>query len=107
MFAFDTLKALRKDGHRLILWTYRGGDLLEEAVAFCKKNGVEFYAVNQSFEGEKLDKNISRKILADIYIDDRNIGGLPDWGEIYQLISNGKPLGEPPAKKGFFSFLKP
>ncbi|MCF6213054.1 MAG: hydrolase [Flavobacteriaceae bacterium] len=106
MFAFDTLKALKNDGHRLILWTYRGGSLLKEAVDFCKKNGIEFYAVNSSFEGEKLTEKISRKILADIYIDDRNIGGLPDWGEIYQLISNGKPLGEPPVKKGFFSFLK-
>ncbi|HOK35914.1 MAG TPA: hypothetical protein PLR72_01480, partial [Paludibacteraceae bacterium] len=27
-----------------------------------------------------------RKIRADIYIDDRNLGGLPDWGVIYQMI---------------------
>jgi len=106
MFAFDTLKALQQDGHRLILWTYRGGDLLKEAVDFCKKNGVEFYAVNNSFEGEKLTDDISRKIYADIYIDDRNIGGLPDWGEIYQLISKGKALGDVIPKKGFWSFLK-
>ncbi len=107
MFAFDTLKALQQDGHRLILWTYRGGDLLKEAVDFCKKHGVEFYAVNNSFEGEKLEDHISRKIYADIYIDDRNIGGMKDWGEIYQLISNGKALGDVMPKKGFWSFLKP
>jgi hypothetical protein len=106
IFAFDTLKALQQDGHRLILWTYRGGDLLKEAVDFCKKNGVEFYAVNNSFEGEKLTDDISRKIYADIYIDDRNIGGMKDWGEIYQLISNGKALGDVMPKKGFWSFLK-
>jgi len=106
IFAFETLKRLEADGHRLILWTYRGGSLLQEAVDFCKKNGIEFYAVNSSFEGEKLTEKISRKILADIYIDDRNIGGLPDWGKIYHLISDGKPLGEPTPKKGFFSFLK-
>jgi len=106
IFAFDTLKALQKDGHRLILWTYRGGSLLQEAVDFCKKNGVEFYAVNSSFEGEKLTEKISRKILADIYIDDRNIGGLPDWGKIYHLISDGKPLGKQPLKRSFWSFLK-
>lgn len=106
MFAFDTLKALKKDGHRLILWTYRSGDNLREAIDFCKKNGVEFYAVNKSFTEEKLDHNISRKIYADIYIDDRNIGGFIGWGKVYQLISKGKPLGNEPVKSGFWSFLK-
>ena len=27
-----------------------------------------------------------KKIAADIYIDDRNLGGLPDWGVIYSII---------------------
>ncbi|MGB0897409.1 MAG: hydrolase, partial [Flavobacteriaceae bacterium] len=36
LFAFETLKRLQDDGHRLILWTYRCGSKLEEAVAFCK-----------------------------------------------------------------------
>ena len=30
-FAFETLKNLQKDGHRLILWTYRYGKTLKEA----------------------------------------------------------------------------
>ena len=43
IFAFETLKKLQEDGHRLILWTYRSGVRLEEAVEFCKKNGnIEF-----------------------------------------------------------------
>ena len=45
IFAFDTLKRLQGQGHRLILWTYRSGRKLDEAVAFCKENGLEFYAV--------------------------------------------------------------
>lgn len=107
IFAFDTLKALQKDGHRLILWTYRTGRLLDEAVVFCKQNGVEFYAVNKSFDEEPFDINkISRKILADVFIDDRNIGGLMDWGKMYQIISQGKALGEPPEKRSFWSFKK-
>ena len=28
IFAFETLKRLQQDGHRLILWTYRSGCLL-------------------------------------------------------------------------------
>ena len=53
IFAFETMKRLQQDGHRLILWTYRSGSKLEEAVQFCKDNGITFYAVNQSFPEEK------------------------------------------------------
>ena len=40
LFAFETLKKLQQDGHRLILWTYRYGKTLQEAVDFCKENGI-------------------------------------------------------------------
>ena len=87
-FAFETLKKLQSEGYRLILWTYRHGKSLEEAVEFCRKNGVEFYAVNSSFEGEIFDDETqSRKIDADLFIDDRNLGGFPGWGEIYNIIT--------------------
>lgn len=85
-FAFQTLKALEAKDHRLILWTHRTGKELEEAVAFCLNHGFEFYAVNKNFPEEEWSENDSRKILADIYIDDRNLGGIPSWGEIYQMI---------------------
>jgi len=91
LFAFDTLKALQKDHHQLILWTYRSGKELEEAVEFCRKNGVEFYSVNKNYPEEEFDKKtMSRKIHADVYIDDRNVGGLPGWGEIWQMLNPGQ-----------------
>lgn len=87
IFAFETLKRLQSEGYRLILWTYRHGKTLEEAVQFCKNNGIEFYAVNSSFEGEVFDSATqSRKLDADWFIDDRNLGGFPGWGEIYNII---------------------
>jgi hypothetical protein len=106
IFAFDTLKKLQEKGHRLILWTYRNGRALEEAVQFCKDNGIAFYAVNKSFPEEEFDPKYSRKINADYFIDDRNIGGLKSWGEIYQeLIGEDKPLHTTKKrKKGWFSF---
>lgn len=90
-FATETLRMLAKDRHRLILWSVREGKLLQDAVEWCKKRGVEFYAVNKDYPEEEQDKNnhFSRKIKADYFIDDRNIGGLPDWGQIYQIISTG------------------
>lgn len=106
MFAFETLTSLINDGHRLILWTYRHGKSLDEAIAFCKENGIEFYAINSSFPEEQFNNTKSRKILADIFIDDRNIGGVLGWGEVYQLLSNNSstPLKQKP-KKGFFKRL--
>ncbi len=105
LFAFETLKKLQDDGHRLILWTYRSGERLNEAVKFCEDNGIFFYAVNNSFPEEQFTNDVSRKINADLFIDDRNIGGFLGWGEIYQILTNTKPP-EIQKKKGLFSFLK-
>lgn len=105
IFAFETLKALQEKGHRLILWTYRCGQELEDAVTFCKEKGIEFYAVNKSFPEEIFDHTQSRKILADIYIDDRNIGGLMEWGEMYRMLVDDKPITSASKKKGFFSLF--
>lgn len=92
-FATDTLKMLIKDQHRLILWSVREGALLQEAVDWCKERGVEFWAVNRDYpeeNGTHNNNHFSRKIKADLFIDDRQIGGLPDWGQIYRMIHEGK-----------------
>lgn len=90
-FAIETLKMLIHDRHKLILWTVREGMLLDEAVEWCRKRGVEFYAINKNYpEEEFTDFNFSRKLKADLFIDDRNLGGLSDWGIIYNKISKGK-----------------
>ena len=87
-FATDTLKHLIQDGHKLVLWTVREGDLLDEAVNWCKERGVEFYAINRDYPEEERETNnhFSRKLKVDLWIDDRNIGGIPDWGTIYRMI---------------------
>ena len=105
LFAFETLTKLQEKGHRLILWTYRNGERLDEAVNFCEENGIHFYAVNKSFPEEEYNGSMSRKIHADLFIDDRNVGGFFGWGEIYQLLTNrNPPVYE--QKKGFFDFFK-
>lgn len=91
-FAIDTLKMLINDRHRLILWSVREGELLDDAVRWCRERGVEFYAVNKDYPEEQKEhnKHYSRKLKADLFIDDRNLGGLPDWGMIYQMIREKK-----------------
>ena len=88
-FATDTLKHLIKDGHKLVLWTVREGDLLDEAVNWCRERGVEFYAINRDYPEEERENNnhFSRKLKVDLWIDDRNIGGIPEWGTIYRMVN--------------------
>ena len=82
---------LAADGHHLILWSIRHGKELDEAVQFCRANGIEFYAINANYPDENYDGTFSRKVNADIFIDDRNIGGHLGWGEIYQEITKLSP----------------
>lgn len=92
-YATQVLKMLIEERHKVVLWTMRSGDLLDAAVNWCKERGVEFYAVNSDlsdkFEDER-DPNYSCKLNADVFIDDRNVGGLPDWTTIYNIIHSGK-----------------
>lgn len=104
LFAFETLKALHKDRHKLILWTCRGGDKLQEAVDFCRENGIEFYAVNSNYPGEVLDPNDSPKIVADLYVDDRILGGFPGWSEVWRQLKPDEEMNmTAPKPKGLFS----
>lgn len=89
-FAISTLKSLIADRHKLILWTVREGELLDEAVEWCRSRGVEFYAINRDYPEEEAANNnhFSRKLKVDLFIDDRNLGGIPDWGTIYSMVSH-------------------
>lgn len=116
-FAIEVLKKLQNERHRLILWTVREGKLLNEAVEFCKARGLEFYAVNRDYPEEEKERNnhFSRKLKADLWIDDRNLGGLPDWGTIYEMVHHKLTYEdlmrkyeddyEVPRKKGLLSRL--
>ena len=64
----------RKHGHSVILWTCRVGDKLKEAVDWCKEQGLEFDAINENIpEIRKKFDTDSRKIFANVYIDDRAV----------------------------------
>ncbi len=93
-FATATLRRLQEEGHKIVLWTVREGLLLDEAVEWCRHHGVKLYAANKEFPEETLEtRHYTRKIKAEVFIDDRNlgglptVGGLPDWGAIYEMIT--------------------
>lgn len=84
-FAIDTLLKLQNDGHTLIMWSVRTDELLQEAVDYCASKGLKFYTANKNHPEEDT-KTAARKLNADLFIDDRNLGGLPDWGIVYHAI---------------------
>jgi len=113
-FAIETLKKLQQEGHhQLILWTCREGKELQEAIDYCASKGLEFYAVNSNFPEENAEIVRARKLEAELFIDDRNLGGIPDWGVIYQMVKSGNvfkpaPQGnveQPTRKKGLFGMF--
>lgn len=65
-------RALKAQGHKIILWTSRVGEDLTAAVEWCKAQGIVFDAVNEPLP-EQIKKwgNDTRKIYADFYIDDK------------------------------------
>lgn len=81
------VKLLKQQGHRIILWTCRCGKSLDEAVAFCQKQGINFDAVNENLpEIQEKWNNDTRKVFADFYLDDKNI----DWQDIFREVMLNK-----------------
>lgn len=85
--AVEAMRALHKEGHYLILWTCRCGDRLTEAINWLLESGIPFHRVNEHEPSNlaKYDSN-ARKVYAHLYIDDRQIGGLPSWTEILDYV---------------------
>ena len=111
--AFEVLRDLQEEGHRLILWTVRDGIDLQAAIDFCLDHGIMFYAANESYPDEEFNKYISRKVDVDIFIDDRNVGGFLGWDKIREVLIPDSPninrdkvnLIEKKNEKGFFGKL--
>ena len=71
----NTVKYYQKVlGWKTILWTCRNKEHLTQAVAWCEAHGLKFDAVNENLpEVEETFGGYTRKIFADVYIDDKNV----------------------------------
>ena len=78
------LKTLREKGDKIILWTCRTADRLDEATAWCKEQGLEFDAVNENLPEIIWQFGIeSRKVFADVYVDDKVISPNLKFSEVW------------------------
>ena len=107
-FAIQTLRTLQQEGNRIILFTSREGKELDAAVDFCRQRGLVFFAVNSNQPADALFTRQTSKVIADVYIDDRNLGGIPDWPTIYEVITRQRleRRTEREKKKGWGLFRK-
>lgn len=69
----DYILERQKYGAKLILWTSRTGSLLDAAVDWCSEHGIIFDAINSNLPEviATFGGRDSRKITADLYIDDK------------------------------------
>ena len=72
IYLIEALKSHQKNGDKLILWTCRCGEYLDNAVEWCKEQGLIFDAINKNVPDvvAKYGEG-GPKVFADLYIDDR------------------------------------
>lgn len=86
-YAKDVIRRMYEDGHYIILWTSRSGDALLGAINYLLDKGIPFHRVNDSEPANRaLYDTDTRKIYADVYIDDKIVGGFPGWQAIEAFI---------------------
>jgi len=87
--AAEALRFFRKEGIKIIIWTCNANtDRIRD---FLIKNDVPFDWINENDPTlSKRYRNDSRKVGADMYIDDRQVGGLPSWWFIQRLVTINK-----------------
>jgi hypothetical protein len=89
-YAKEVINRLQEEGFFIIIWSCRGSYELTEMRAWLIRHDVKFDKINENAPFELVGFSPHPKIYADIYIDDRNLGGLPTWPEIYKLLSGNE-----------------
>lgn len=94
--AKEYINKLYDEGFYIIIWTCRYGEPLLKAEAFLRKSGINFHQINKHHPDVITQYgNDCRKVLGDIYIDDKQLGGLPSWEEIYNIVHKQSKFIEP------------
>lgn len=101
--AVPVLKELIAAGHQLILFTMRSGKLLDDALAWFERNGIELYAVNENPEQKSWTSSV--KVHANIYIDDCALGcpirfedgvrrPFVDWQKVRDILAYNRVIAD-------------
>lgn len=98
----DYVRDQQRQGAKLILWTNRSGEKLDEAVRWCGRHGIIFDAVNENLpEMIEYFQNDCRKVFANEYIDDRAIP-MPGEAPALSVAELVREAHENAVKHGFW-----
>lgn len=86
--AVSAMRRLHEEGHILILWTCRAGEDLTAALNWCRDHEIPYDYVNRNDKGniDAYHGSDTRKVHADLYIDDRQVGGFAGWEEVLRWV---------------------
>lgn len=90
IYAKEVINRLFDEGFYIIIWSCRGSFNLLDAYYWLKQNGYKFHKFNENAPIKATNFLPFPKIYANIYIDDANLGGLPEWREIYKIITGNE-----------------
>lgn len=101
--AKEYINMLYNDGYTIIIWTCRTGKALKEAKQWLQANGIKHHHVNKSCPANVAKYKVdTRKVYADMYIDDKMMFKLPPWPEIYLKVIDLIPTyAEKVGREGF------
>jgi hydroxymethylpyrimidine pyrophosphatase-like HAD family hydrolase len=86
-YSVEAMRQLKSDGHDLVIWTCREGGRQTEMVNWLLEAGIPFDRVNDHIPGSwEAYGYKSKKVYAHLYIDDKQVGGLPPWRDIYNYV---------------------
>ena len=87
----DVMHFLYRQGHTLIINTCRTGVPARAAIDMLQARGIPFHYFNRN-DPKQTEKygGESRKISADLYLDDKNLGGFPGWLAVYRAVHHGR-----------------
>jgi hypothetical protein len=84
--AKEVITELRRRQHFIIIWSCREGAAASKMVLFLWQNKIPFDSINQNAPTSIVGfLSHSRKLYADVYIDDLNMGGFPGWDKVREM----------------------
>lgn len=83
------IRKLVEEGYYIIIWSCRSDGDAEDAKEFLTTHNIPYHQFNEQHPScIEYYNNDTRKVAADLYIDDKCLMGLPDWEEIYNIIKS-------------------
>jgi len=85
--AKEIINTFYEEGYYIIIWTCRGGEELVQVRDFLDNMGIKYHKINENADFDIIGFMPFPKIYCDICIDDKNLGGIPSWKEIYTMVT--------------------